>query len=597
MINLTTIRDKKPSIISFGIHRGILQSMLDYDFFLGRKEPSLSGIIGGNKAFERFFFGKKEILIPVFPSLNNSLSLKDKITFFVNVSSARRVLSSTEELLSFFKHIEGGVVFAEDVPEKQALELETLAIKHKKWIIGPASVGILIPEYLKLGAIGGVDYRQIISSQLLQAGNVAVFSASGGMTNEIIRVVTGNGKRISFSLHFGGDRFPVLQPKDAFILAESDPRTETIVYYGELGGYDEYEVAKLLEEKKVTKKVICYIAGSVSDLFETPPQFGHAKAIAGQKGESANEKKDVLRKAGAIVADSFGEFVDYIKNLPAAKTEEEKDYGSMEQEIVSRKAALITTSISKDHDGQAMILQEDLLSFAKHNSFAYEVISMFLGHKIISKELEEFVDFVLRILVDHGPYVSGAMNTIVTARAGRDLVSSLSSGLLTIGPRFGGAINEAAENWLRGVTEKSSAHQFVEEFALQKKYISGIGHKKYRSDLPDPRVEELLLFGEKLDKKIYTNFAKSVEKITTAKKGNLILNVDGTIAAVLLDILHEKEGMSHGELEKLVSIEFFNGLFVLSRSVGFISHFLDQKRLDEGLFRLPEDLVAEAELS
>ena len=39
---------------------------------------------------------------------------------------------------------------------------------------------------------------------------------------------------------------------------------------------------------------------------------------------------------------------------------------------------------------------------------------------------------------------SGAHNTIVTARAGKDLVSCLVSGLLTIGPRFGGAVDDAA---------------------------------------------------------------------------------------------------------------------------------------------------------
>lgn len=48
------------------------------------------------------------------------------------------------------------------------------------------------------------------------------------------------------------------------------------------------------------------------------------------------------------------------------------------------------------------------------------------------------------LCADHGPCVSGAHNTIVTARAGKDLVSSLVSGLLTIGPRFGGAIDDAA---------------------------------------------------------------------------------------------------------------------------------------------------------
>lgn len=40
--------------------------------------------------------------------------------------------------------------------------------------------------------------------------------------------------------------------------------------------------------------------------------------------------------------------------------------------------------------------------------------------------------------------LAGAHNTIVTSRAGKDLVSCLVSGLLTIGPRFGGAIDDAA---------------------------------------------------------------------------------------------------------------------------------------------------------
>jgi ATP citrate (pro-S)-lyase len=38
----------------------------------------------------------------------------------------------------------------------------------------------------------------------------------------------------------------------------------------------------------------------------------------------------------------------------------------------------------------------------------------------------------LIITADHGPAVSGAHNTIVCARAGKDLVSCLASGLLTI---------------------------------------------------------------------------------------------------------------------------------------------------------------------
>lgn len=55
-----------------------------------------------------------------------------------------------------------------------------------------------------------------------------------------------------------------------------------------------------------------------------------------------------------------------------------------------------------------------------------------------------FIEMVLMVTADHGPAVSGAHNTIVTARAGKDLISSLCSGLLTIGPRFGGALDGAA---------------------------------------------------------------------------------------------------------------------------------------------------------
>ena len=35
-----------------------------------------------------------------------------------------------------------------------------------------------------------------------------------------------------------------------------------------------------------------------------------------------------------------------------------------------------------------------------------------------------------------------------------------------------------------------------------------------------------------------------------------------------------------------------NGLFVLGRSIGFIGHFMDQKRLKQGLYRHPWDDIS-----
>jgi len=51
----------------------------------------------------------------------------------------------------------------------------------------------------------------------------------------------------------------------------------------------------------------------------------------------------------------------------------------------------------------------------------------------------------MKTVADHGPAVSGAHNAKVTARAGKSVVESLVTGLLTIGPRFGGAIDGAAK--------------------------------------------------------------------------------------------------------------------------------------------------------
>ncbi|MFS8064521.1 MAG: citrate/2-methylcitrate synthase, partial [Luteimonas sp.] len=546
------------------------------------------------RAYVRFFFGKKEILIPVYSSTKGiPADLKQKINLLLNVSSGRRILTSTIDVIDAMSNIKLGTIFAEGVPEKHSIDLFEYAKNKGVDLIGPASVGLVIPGSFKLGAIGGISAKQILSSGILSKGGVCVLSASGGMVNEIINIVNKSHNFVSFSLSFGGDRFPLTEPVDALMAAQKDDSTQAIVYYGELGGEDEYKLAKLIEIGHITKPVICYVAGTISDLFETPPQFGHAKAMANSYSESAKAKREALKNAGAKVPESFSEFVEMINGLV--------EFGFDTPDVTienmdDRKHALISSSISKDVDGDVKILGEDILTFAKDNSFAKITTSLFLGKKIQSVDTEELVDFILKVSVDHGPYVSGALNTIVAARAGKDLVSSLASGLLTIGPRFGGALNESAKNWFMGVVDNKNPDQFIEEFVSKKVYIQGIGHKKYRIDMPDPRVMSLLEFGQRLEKKRFTNFALEVEKLTTEKKGNLILNVDGVIAALLLDYLSEKEGYADEQLWELINQEFFNALFVLARSVGFIAHYLDQKRLDEGLLRLSEDDVADANI-
>jgi ATP citrate (pro-S)-lyase len=591
-LSIPKLRELDPRIVCLGSYPGIIQSILDFDYLAGKSAPSIIAIVATGRKTERYFFGHGEVTLATYSSLEKIPDrIRDSANLFLNLTSGRRVLTSSKDAMARLPKLIGGVVFAEGLPEKHAVELYRAAQKHGVWIIGGSSVGLILPGLLKLGAIGGVQISQLEQSRLFTPGSIAVISSSGGMVNEIIRTVANSEHALSFSLALGGERFPTVTPEEAFLAAEADPKTKAIAYFGELGGTDEYVLVDLIASGKVTKPVVAYIAGTVAELFDTPPQFGHAKAMAKNSDESAGAKAAALRKVGVNAAATFDDFVAAIRDLPdRVSIQEATRHG---EQLTSRKSALLASSISGDRGDDVYVLDTPLLQLASEHSFAYITASMLLGRPLKSKETEEFVDFVLRLLVDHGPYVSGAVNTIVTARAGKDLVSSLVTGLLTIGPRFGGAINEAAATWLAGVTEGLEPAALVERKAAAKSYILGIGHRKYRADLADPRVQKLLTFADKLERRRFTTFALGVEAETVRKKGNLILNVDGAIAGLLLDILQEKEGFSDELLQQLVDTEFFNALFVLSRSVGFMAHYFDQVRLDEGLFRLKPEHVAD----
>ncbi len=584
MITIDTLRKTNPAIIVLGSHSGVIQSILDYDFLLGRETPSITVIVARGRKLERYFWGDGEIVLPVVPTLDEvQPATKQQCTVVINVQSARRVLRSTTQAIEQLPNVKLLNIFAEQTPEAHAIELARLATEHDVTIVGPSSVGVLIPGVMKIGAIGGTQYRQLIGAKVMHPGNVAVISTSGGMVNELIHTVTGSGHKVSFAMALGGDRNPITDPMQAMLLAEKDAKTDTIVYFGELGGTDEYEIAQLIDDGKLTKKVVAYVAGVVAELFDTPPQFGHAKALAESYDESASAKKKRLSRSGVTV-------VNHISDIA---TELGQPGGSeitvKYQDVSHRKRRPFISHISGDRAGDVQLLGNDLLTTVEANTIPSLVLSMLLGKQVASQKAIAFTDLVLRMLVDHGPYVSGAVNTIITARAGRDLVSSLAAGLLTIGPRFGGAVNDASQGWLDGVTAGMTAKEYVDQFARQGVPIQGIGHKKYRVDTPDPRVSALASFTGNSNGDRYYKFAQSVADITTNKKANLILNVDGAIGAIMLDILESELHYSETELRDLVAIEFFNALFVLSRSVGFTAHFLDQRRHEEGLFRLATD--------
>ncbi len=122
------------------------------------------------------------------------------------------------------------------------------------------------------------------------------------------------------------------------------------------------------------------------------------------------------------------------------------------------------------------------------------------------------------------------------------------------------------------------------------KIVPGIGHRVKSRNNPDLRVELVKEFCKKrFPSTKLLDYALAVETVTTSKKDNLILNVDGCVAVCFVDLLRNCGAFSSEEAEEYLAMGVLNGLFVLGRSIGLIAHFLDQKRLRTGLYRHPWD--------
>ncbi|MDI6860344.1 MAG: citrate/2-methylcitrate synthase [Methanocellales archaeon] len=159
-----------------------------------------------------------------------------------------------------------------------------------------------------------------------------------------------------------------------------------------------------------------------------------------------------------------------------------------------------------------------------------DVISLLWFKERLPKYVTEFLELALKITADHDPCMSAAHNTIVTTMAGKDFTAAVASGVLTISPRFGGAIDGAAKYFKNALERGLTPRQFVDEMKTVGVNIPGIGYRVKSVQNPDMRVKLLEEWAyANLPKHELLDFALGVEKITTAKRNNLILNVDGGV--------------------------------------------------------------------
>jgi len=257
-----------------------------------------------------------------------------------------------------------------------------------------------------------------------------------------------------------------------------------------------------------------------------------------------------------------------------------------------RRPTDVIVTISDDRGDVPTFAGVGLDTIIKDNKSIGYVIGLLWFKRELPDFAQEFIEIVIKLTADHGPAVSGAHNAIITARAGKDLMSSLATGILTIGPRFGGAISNAAKYFREALQKNMTPLEFMDYMKnVVQINIPGIGHRIKSVQNPDVRVQLLKDFVLKqFEKHPHLDYALEVEKLTTSKRNNLILNVDGCIGICFLDLL-ENLDFTKEEIEDVIQSEALNGLFVLGRSIGMMGHVFDQKRQRAGLYRQPWDEI------
>ena len=587
--------DKNTQAIFWNNNKTAIQRMLDYDYVIKRETPSVAAIVAptSSNKFEKFFWGGDEIMVPVFRNTADAKAACPNADVLLNFASFRTAYDVTMEALEI-----GGfrvmMITAEGIPERLARKMNNAARKAGVTVIGPATVGAIAPGAFKIANIGGT-IENIINSKLHRTGSCGLVTRSGGLFNELSNIISINADGIAEGVAIGGDRFVGSTFIDNMLRMEKNPDVKYMVLLGEVGGREEYKIIEAVKDGRITKPIVAWCIGTIAKHFSSGVQFGHAGASANADEETAVAKNQAMKEAGIYVPDSFNDLPAKINEV-YTKLKNEGVITEIEEPEINtipkvRRPKQFVCTISDDRGEEATYAGFPISSVATPDTGKSigDVISLLWFKKVYPKWATDFIETVIKTVADHGPAVSGAHNAKVTARAGKSVVEALVTGLLTIGPRFGGAIDGAAQYFKYAHDNDMTPAEFLNYMKKQGIPIPGIGHRIKSLKNPDKRVEGLKKYAKEFfPSTTLLDYALTVEQLTTSKKENLILNVDGTIGILMVDMWRAL-GYTEEEIDEFIASGTLNSFFIVGRSIGFIGHILDEKRLAMPMYRHPMD--------
>jgi citryl-CoA lyase len=219
------------------------------------------------------------------------------------------------------------------------------------------------------------------------------------------------------------------------------------------------------------------------------------------------------------------------------------------------------TQVSGEKDGIHFIRHYPLADLVAHSSFSAAVFYMVTG-VMPDPHQERVLNAILVASLDHGLSPASGFVPRVVASTGNSIIHSMAAGLMALGPYHGGAIEAAAQVFVQ-VREKGPQSLEETHFSPQKR-LPGFGHPHYKHT--DPRADQLFAIAK--EEGVGTRHQEVAYAVQQAiherLDKHLVINIDGAIAAILLDLGFPAAAG--------------NGLFALARCGGMIAHILEEYR-------------------
>ncbi len=217
-----------------------------------------------------------------------------------------------------FEALENGiklvVIVTERIPRREVAQMVELAALRGARIIGPNCLGLISPDEVKMGGIGGPAAN---TRQAYCKGPVGIMSRSGGMTTEIASTLSQAGIGQSTAVSIGGDAVIGSTYAELMPFFEADPETKAIAIYSEPGGRMEAELAEWVKQHDSRLPIVAFMAGRFMDDMQGM-RFGHAGTIVEGKEDTTAAKIERMRAADIEVV----ERIEEIPGVIQAKLEE-----------------------------------------------------------------------------------------------------------------------------------------------------------------------------------------------------------------------------------------------------------------------------------